>query len=192
MPTPKKPKKAIVFFVIALVVAGVVAIGAISVTMIMIGNANNNASATAAAKKKAEEEAKQAKEELERLKKAPPVQTVQEVKYREIQAITDIPPGTVVKDNMIASVEIKQDQLTPGSLEDETDVVGKVTTVPLKNGETLTKSKIMDNEGGFFIKDGQRAITIQVDQVGGLNGAVQPGSFVDVIATFVVDEKEKL
>jgi pilus assembly protein CpaB len=182
MPSPRKPKKAIVFFLIAAAVAGVFCLVALGITFFMISNAN---SAGLAAQQQAAEEAKKAKEELERLKnsiKETPV--VQEEQHRQLQALSDIPAGTQIRDNMLASVNVKEDELVPGALSDEFEAIGKIAITPIKAGDVLTKNKLMVNEGGFYIKDGMRAITVQVDQIGGLNGAIVPGSFVDILSVF--------
>lgn len=193
MPTPRKPKKAIIMIVISTVIALTFGLCAVGVTLFAIGNANSAKSVEQGAKEKAEKEAKDAREELERLKKAAKTNPVeQEVHYREIQAIADIPVGAKIKDNMISSVEVKQEELRPGSFEDELEVVGKVATIPIKSGEPLTKAMLTNDEGGFFIKDGERAMTIPVDQIGGINGAIVPGSYVDIIVTLAPAEGQKL
>jgi pilus assembly protein CpaB len=189
MASPKKPKKALVMFVIAVVVAIALSLVAVGVTFFVITSSQANSTA---ATEKANLEAQKAKEEAERYKKLAQSQQNRPVEIEEIkelQALIDIEPGTMIKENMVATVKIKEEDATPGALEDEFEAIGKVATFPLKAGEVLTKAKVADKEAGPFVKEGMRAITIKIDPVGLVGGAVTPGSLVDVLVNVKFNDK---
>lgn len=188
MASPRKPKKALIMFLIAAVVAGALCIVGVGATFWIVQSTNSN---SAVAQQKAQEEAQKAKEELERVKKSvantPPPQAPEE---REVQALIDIEPGTLIKENMIASTKVKTESLTPGAYSEEFEVIGKVATFPLKTGDAITKAKIAEKEAGPFVKEGMRAISIQVDPVGIVSGAVTPGAYVDILTSIPAGEKK--
>lgn len=177
MPTPRKPKKAVMFFVIAALVAVIFAVGAIGVTMYVIGINNTSAEQ---AQQKALADKKKAEEDLLRLKNSMTRPVVE--KIYELKALVDIPSGVKLRDNMVAPVELaKGDVMTAGAITDPFEAIGKLTISGIKAGEVVTKSKLVDSSGGVPIKEGMRAVTIAVDSVGGVNGAIQSGSAVDVL-----------
>ena len=189
MASPKKPKKALVMFGIALVVAIVLGIVAIAGTFFVISSTQANSNAAA---EKAQLEAKKAQEEAERYKKLAQAQQQKPVEVEEVkqlQALVDIEPGTIIKENMVATSKVKEEEATPGALEDEFEAIGKVATFPLKAGEVITKAKVADKEAGPFVKEGMRAITIKIDPVGLVGGAVTPGALVDVLVNVKYNEK---
>jgi pilus assembly protein CpaB len=54
-------------------------------------------------------------------------------------------------------------------------------------GEPLETGKLLDSGSYLIVEPGKRAITILVDAVGGLNGALIPGSHVDILTTVKSD-----
>lgn len=66
--------------------------------------------------------------------------------------------------------------------------VGKMVKLPIMKGEALEMGKLLDAGGFINVRDGMRAITIQVDAVGGLNGSLIPGSHVDILTTVAQNE----
>lgn len=189
MSLARKPKKNIIFFVVAALVAGIFALGAIGLTLVMIGSANN---AATTAQQEADEAKRKADEELKRLKKTLSQSPVSSKRY-EVQALVEIPSGTLIKDNMVAPVELEESQIpTPGAFRSPMEAVGKVSSIPIHSGEAVTRAKVLDPSAGVPIKAGMRAVTIAVDQVGGLNGAIEPGSSVDVLTTILKDDNRKL
>jgi pilus assembly protein CpaB len=189
MASPKKPKKALVMFGIALIVAIVLGIVAIGITFMVISGSNENITAANEKVKDAEEKAKRAEEALVREKKNQNMQVAEVKEVKQLQALVDIEPGTIIKENMVASSKVKEEEATPGALEDEFEAIDKVATFPLKAGEVITKAKVADKEAGPFVKEGMRAITIKIDPVGLVGGAVTPGALVDVLVNVKYNEK---
>jgi len=76
----------------------------------------------------------------------------------------------------------------PETMSDLSQVVGKVTRVPLVPGELVFRSKLVLPGGGAglgtHVPPGYRAVTVAADEVKAVAGLLQPGDRVDVIATF--------
>ena len=65
-------------------------------------------------------------------------------------------------------------------------VVGKVLTRPMAEGEVFTKSNFSSDKGVSFaaaITEGKRAVTISLQDHNGMAGILYPGSVVDVLVT---------
>src|SRR5262249_7556261 len=126
---------------------------------------------------KAKQEVAQIKEELNK-KDASSFSAPQEV-----QAVVDIPVGTPIMKSMIAVVEVDGDHTLADSFSQDSLVIGKVAASKIFAGETLTRQKLLDTQNMLTVDNGYRAITIPVDSIGGINGAIFPGAHVDVLTT---------
>ncbi|HEY9687211.1 MAG TPA: Flp pilus assembly protein CpaB [Coleofasciculaceae cyanobacterium] len=186
MPAPRKPKKVLIQFAIALVVAAVLGIGAVIAGFSVIMSINDGAT-------KAQEEAKQAaaeaKAELDRIKKQnekPVVEAPQE--FEIVQAVGEIKQGEPITQGKLTKLTVKERPM-PGTIENLSQAVGKISKVRIIEGEILNMSKLIDSSSMLNVDTGMRAITINVDNIGSLNGALMPGMRVDVLATVKQDEK---
>ena len=90
-----------------------------------------------------------------------------------------------------SQVEVKQVPATARhaqSVSDPSQVVGKITKVPIAAGEQVLTSKYTTQraESGltFIIPAGKRAVAISVSEVVSSGGLIQPGDMVDVLAIF--------
>lgn len=191
MPAPPKrrPKKAFVQFAIAAVIALVLGVGAIGLTIFVVGAVNTQNQQQLDEKAK---EAEKAQQELARLKKEAEESQSQVVTATEVQAISDIAVGTPIEQAMITTTELpKGSRAASGSFSRASYVVGKVASSKIMAGETITEDKLFAAEGLIDLDKGKRAITIAIDPVGGLNGAIMPGSSVDVLTTIAQGGNEK-
>lgn len=173
----RKPKKALIQFALAAVVAIVLGIGAVALTYILITNVSTQAQEQA---KAIEEEKLRLAEENERLKRAQQQATV--ISYKEVQAALDLSPGQPITKEMITLVDVDT-RPDPTAMTRLSDVVGKVAKTAILSGSVLRRTELTDADGWVQVPEGMRAITIQVDNVAGLNGALTPGSFVDILTT---------
>ena len=91
-------------------------------------------------------------------------------------------PGTVTK-------VVKKAEVPPGALTNSVQVVGKVLTRPMAEGEVFTKSSFStEHKGVSFaaaITEGKRAVTISLQDHNGMAGILYPGSVVDVLVTLI-------
>ncbi|MCE3235834.1 MAG: cpaB [Vampirovibrio sp.] len=179
MPAPRRPKKVLVQFAVALVIAVVLGIGALVVGFSIINGVSSQAQKTQEdllkEKQKLEDEKKRLMAEQASLDSKPRT-------FKVVQAVADLTPGQPITQEMVTVVTLDERPST-GTLNMLSQAVGKIVKAPIMKGEPLEMNKLLDAGGYVTVQDGMRAITINVDAIGGLNGALIPGSHVDVLTT---------
>ncbi|MHC1711621.1 MAG: Flp pilus assembly protein CpaB [Solidesulfovibrio sp.] len=118
------------------------------------------------------------KKEKELLSLATPV--------RVVVAAKDIPEGVLLDETFVEEVEIPKKFVQPGALTQVTEVLDRVTAVPLLKGAQVLDSffKPAADEGvARKIPADKRAYSIAVTDVTAVAGLVRPGDFVDVLVT---------
>lgn len=103
--------------------------------------------------------------------------------------------GELITDDMVTTRNVPRSLALPSALNDRSQIVGRVATAPLFQGEQVLQPKVTTYEGqntlAFKVPDGLRALGVVVPHeawiVGGL---VQPGDRIDVLAiiTLVVTD----
>ncbi len=97
-----------------------------------------------------------------------------------------IPLGTKITADLLTTTPIPQGSMPEGAFNSMEKVVGRVAITNIGVREPITDSKlaIEGAAGGLqaVIPEGYRAMTVKVDEVVGISGFLQPGSFVDVVA----------
>ncbi len=127
---------------------------------------------------------------------APVVQTKEVVRETPVTEVAvarnDIPIGAVIKADMVESRAWPTNLIPQGDLfvareGIATEVVGRVARSSLRRGEPIIKTLLANPLDPSFlaasIKDGMRAVTIQIDGISGIAGFVYPGDIVDVMLT---------
>lgn len=103
-----------------------------------------------------------------------------------VAAAIAIPFGTKVEERHLKTIEMPKDSVPPGSFSLEDDVVARVTTQPIVNGEILMKARFVEQGDGSMlaalVDKKMRAVTVRVDDVIGVGGFLLPGNRVDVVA----------
>jgi Flp pilus assembly protein CpaB len=96
---------------------------------------------------------------------------------------------TVIRPLTAADVEVRSvppDVLPAGALASVDDVVGRVATGPLWQGQPLVTHALADDTAvfhtGLTLRPGERAIAIPVVAVSAVGGVISPGARVDVLA----------
>ncbi len=184
MPAPRKPKKVFVQFAVAFIVAVVFGIGALIFGFSIISNASTAA-------KKAEDEAARAKAEVEAERKRIEDEKNKlsfKIRYKSVQAVTDIVPGQPITKEMVTLVEDEERPIA-GAMNSLSQVVGRLVKSPVMQGDTLEANKLLDSTGFINVDPGMRAITIRASGISGLNGALSPGMHVDILVTITSDER---
>jgi Flp pilus assembly protein CpaB len=186
MPAPRKPKKVLIQFAVALVVAVILGVVAIVVGFTIITGVTNQAQV---AKQEAEKRTAEAEAEKRRLK-AEQLSQQQAVKtYKMVEAVANLAPGQPITQDMITLVTT--DERPPiGTLTMISQALGKLVKAPIIKGEPLDSSRLLDTGGYILVKDGMRAVTISVSLIGVINGALVPGSHVDVLTSIPMVDKE--
>jgi pilus assembly protein CpaB len=122
----------------------------------------------------------------EYLKKNKPEQSIQTQNI--IVAATELPTGSTIKDPaQIKTVGWPVSSLPPGSIQNSSQVVGRVTITNISAGEPITDGKLLPvgatSVMTYIIPAGHRAITVAVNEVAGVAGFLNPGNHVDVVLT---------
>ena len=114
-----------------------------------------------------------------------------EAKYepkRVIVAVGDLPAGTRLNTNTVAAREVPAEFLHRDAIsaEEWAQIKGRATRHDLTAGAPVLRSHLLGHKGGRFadlIDEGQRALTIPVDQLSSISGMLSPGDKVDILMT---------
>jgi pilus assembly protein CpaB len=102
-------------------------------------------------------------------------------------AVRDLPVGALIRNTDLKRVAVVDRDLTRGAVFNAKDAVGRVLLYPVSQNEPLTLSKLSGPstaEGvASTIEPGHRAVSVQITDVSGVAGLIQPGSRVDVLFT---------
>ncbi len=116
--------------------------------------------------------------------------------YSELETVDvlvakkDIKPGTIItKDYLIALPQPKR-YISHNTIQqkDEDAVAGHRAVMQVEKGEPLQWTMLGAAKGSGFtslIKDGERAISIAVDNQSSVSGLIRPGDHVDILGTFL-------
>lgn len=111
---------------------------------------------------------------------------------RLVVASEPLSAGSRLSPNRLKLVDWPTDNPVPGSFSDVAALRDRVIMVPIASGEPLLEAKLapVGNRAGLTatIKPGLRAVTIHVNEVGGVAGFALPGSLVDVVVTLQEDQ----
>jgi pilus assembly protein CpaB len=102
-----------------------------------------------------------------------------------VVATQDISLGSVIQENMLKEVPWPGDSKPKGAFSKTGELVSRVVVSNVLSGEPLLDSRLapIGSKGGLsaVIPEGQRAITVKVNEVVGVAGFALPGSFVDIM-----------
>ncbi|MGI5858044.1 MAG: Flp pilus assembly protein CpaB [Tepidanaerobacteraceae bacterium] len=103
---------------------------------------------------------------------------------------------TVITEEMLEFKEMPAEYILPGTVVSAKDVVGKMAAGDIFTGEVILMGKLVSKEDpaaglSAKVEPSKRAISIPANKVNALHGLVNVGDFVDVLATFDVDEGEE-
>jgi pilus assembly protein CpaB len=106
-----------------------------------------------------------------------------------VVATAEIPVGAKITKEQLALAPIPNGSAPEGAYRTLDQVAGRVALMEIGIREPITDRKLApEGEGaglGVLIPEGYRAMTVKVDEIVGVSGFVQPGSFVDIVAVIV-------
>ena len=107
-----------------------------------------------------------------------------------VVAAVEIPANTVILEDMVQLSTLQSDAVSPYSASDLSQVVGSITQNSLFPGEQILSPRLVakgskDGSLSFDLEEGQRAVSIGVDEISGVSGYIEKGDYVDVIATVI-------
>ncbi|GAA2660907.1 Flp pilus assembly protein CpaB [Streptomyces lunalinharesii] len=94
---------------------------------------------------------------------------------------TDVAAYRTLDPGQFEEVRIPQRWLPPTAVTDLDKVSGKIAVTPLKKGSLLQDDMIVDRPA---LQPGQQEIAIMIDAATGVAGKINPGSRVNIFATF--------
>lgn len=105
-----------------------------------------------------------------------------------VVAVQAIPAKVQLTREMVVERQIPRQYVARGTMENIDQVVGKITLVPLAEGETILETKLaLENSRTgltYHVPEGMRAMSLKADPVAAVAGLVEPGDRVDVVAVF--------
>jgi pilus assembly protein CpaB len=112
-----------------------------------------------------------------------------------VVAAQDIPEGHVIDKIALTTGQWPVQTLPAGAFASVDSVVGRVTRVPVFQGEPIVPGRLAPagTTGGLEIKiaPGKRAMSVKINDVAGISGLIQPNSRVDVLVNIRDERSEK-
>jgi len=104
-----------------------------------------------------------------------------------VVAVSDLQLGAELKADDLKVIQFPEGQAPEGAFSNPSDILGRGVISPFVKGEPVLASKLAAKEAGSglspIIPQGQRAVSVRVDDVIGVAGYVLPGGRVDVLTT---------
>ena len=111
----------------------------------------------------------------------------QEKTLRMVVALRDMPVGTLLRKGDLRLIDYPEKNVPKGSLFQIANAENRVLMMPVYTNQPVLQGMISDPttmEGvSSTIERGYRAVSVQITDVSGVAGLIQPGSHVDVIFT---------
>jgi pilus assembly protein CpaB len=112
-----------------------------------------------------------------------------------VVATMEIAPGTALSSSVVKTVSWPQELVPPGAPSTYEAIKDRVVIVPVSKGEPILMTKLAP-EGtlaglGGLLSDGDRAISVRVDDVSGNAGFIKPGDHVDVLMSMPVPKSSE-
>src|SRR5579884_2864594 len=100
-----------------------------------------------------------------------------------IVAAQDIPARVTITPQMLAQVTRPTAAVDPNTVSDPKMVVGALSLITIPAGSSITSAMVghpSDVGLPVRLKEGMRAVSVQIDKVKGVSGLIEPGDYVDV------------
>src|ERR1051326_7265727 len=111
-----------------------------------------------------------------------------------VAAAQDLPIGKRLQASDLRLVTVDRKDLPKGIFLKVSDLVDRAVAVPLVANELVLNAKLTAKGSGeglaALIEPGTRAISVQVNEISGVSGFIQPGTRVDVLFTRVFSNSD--
>jgi pilus assembly protein CpaB len=115
-----------------------------------------------------------------------------------VVAAVEIPLGTKIDASMVKVKDFPEGGILPGAFKTNEEVIGKVTTIRVVEGEQVIADKVTatgENVQAFgsnpplaiVVPQGMRGTAVEVNNIVGAGGNLRPGDKVDVILTVRIE-----
>jgi pilus assembly protein CpaB len=107
-------------------------------------------------------------------------------------ATTFIPPLSILRPDQVEKRKIPGAFVSPSAIQDLKEIEGLVALVPISAGEQILSNKfgLPDNNLALTLPKGFRAFTLEVNEVTGVGGLLNPGDRVDVLSHIETNQKQ--
>src|SRR5438477_119834 len=106
-----------------------------------------------------------------------------------VAATRDLAVGKKVQAEDLKLLALDRKDLPKGAFLKTADVIDRAVATPVSAGELVLNAKLAAKGGGdsltALIEPGMRAVSVQVNEISGVSGFIQPGTRVDVLFTRV-------
>jgi pilus assembly protein CpaB len=106
-----------------------------------------------------------------------------------VAASHDLAIGKRIQNDDVRLLRLDRKDLPRGAFLKTAEVVDRAVSTPISAGELLLSTKLAAKGSGegltALIEPGMRAVSVQVNEISGVSGFVQPGTRVDVLFTRV-------
>jgi pilus assembly protein CpaB len=112
-----------------------------------------------------------------------------------------IPRASIIKEDVIGTIQIPEDKLVEGMITDSTEVIGKLAKYPLEQGVPITRAMLADSvlqiaqggsEAARLIPPGMTAVSIPITRLSSSAFAIRDGDHVNVIASILFVDYDQL
>ncbi len=104
-----------------------------------------------------------------------------------VAAAQDLPVGKRISASDLKLVTVDRKDVPKGAFFRTADVIDRAVTIPVSSNELVLESKVASKGSGegmtALIEPGMRAVSVQVNEISGVSGFIQPGTKVDVLFT---------
>jgi pilus assembly protein CpaB len=106
-----------------------------------------------------------------------------------VAAMQDLPIGKRIQASDLKMINLDRKDLPKGAFLKTADVLDRAVTAPVSASEVVLGGKLAAKGSGegltALIEPGARAVSVQVNEISGVSGFIQPGTHVDVVFTRV-------
>src|SRR5436309_4999385 len=106
-----------------------------------------------------------------------------------VAATRDLAVGKKIQAEDLKLLALDRKDLPKGAFLKTADVIDRAVATPVSAGELVLNAKLAAKGGGdsltALIEPGMRAVSVQVNEISGVSGFIQPGTRVDVLFTRV-------
>ncbi|NLD50916.1 MAG: Flp pilus assembly protein CpaB [Clostridiaceae bacterium] len=98
-----------------------------------------------------------------------------------------------VKDDDVKQVRVTRDYLNPNAVLNKADIVGKRLADRIIAGEQILKERLVEDNNlnlSYNIKEGMRAVSVNVNEQVEVANLLEPGDYVDIIASFPFEKQD--
>src|SRR3989338_270456 len=99
----------------------------------------------------------------------------------------DIQALTTIDETMLRVDSVPRSYIQPGTYSEMPDILGLVTTVPIKKGEQILQNKLLFKESqtklSTRVTKGKRAVSIPVNDISGVARLIKPGDRIDILSS---------